>query len=67
MMEDCPAQNDISDDFYNRVVEDMAEIAKRAGVGPITPAEAHEAARNFIGFFQTLLEMEREVGQSSEG
>lgn len=67
MREDFPAQNDIPDDFYNRVVEDMVKMAQEAGVGPITPAEAHEAARNFIGFFQTLLEMEREVGQSSEG
>lgn len=65
-MEDFSNRKKTTDELYNRVVADMYKMADEAGAGPITPAEAHEAARNFIGFFQTLLEIERQVGQSSE-
>ena len=59
--EDWRDDNDASGS-YAGIVQDMREAAKQAGAGEITDAEAHEAARNFIGFFKTLLEIERGKG-----
>lgn len=65
MEEDITQNSDSLDDLYAAVVRDMADAAKQAGVIDLTPQRAHAAARNFIGFCQTLLEIERERGQSS--
>lgn len=65
MKEDISQNSDSLDDLYAAVVRDMVDAAQQAGVTDLTPERAHAAARNFIGFCQTLLEIEREKGQSS--
>lgn len=42
---------------YENVVKDMQELYE----GKLPSSEAHEAARNFIGWMQTLLEIERDL------
>lgn len=51
-------------DLYLEVVEDMREAAREAGIGEISDARAHAAARNFVGFYKTLLEIKRDQGQA---
>jgi len=45
---------------YEAVVQSMRELYN----GNITDQEAHEAARNLIGFFQTLLAMKADREQN---
>lgn len=65
MTEPASQRSDTIHDLYQEVVEDMREAAREAGVGEISTERAHEAARNFIGFCQTLLEIKRDRGQDS--
>ena len=49
-------QNNSLNDAYQGVVDDMLDLYNHE----ISITEAHEAARNFIGWTQTLLEIDRE-------
>ncbi len=44
------------DKKYDNIVTDMHTLYEHK----IHPCEAHKAARNFIGFMQTLLEIKRD-------
>lgn len=63
MTDSALRHSDTLDDLYQEVVDDMREAARAAGVGEISTERAHRAARNLIGFYQTLLEIKREQGQ----
>ncbi len=51
-----PHKNRELDKSYEAIVQDMRDLYK----GQISDQEAHEAARNLIGFFQTLLAMRKD-------
>jgi hypothetical protein len=61
-LDNLPSDNKSADRIYDEIVQDMQDLCD----DEISTAEAHDAARNLIGFCQTVLAIKRRLEQDKK-